>query len=149
MKYRHRFRVRAPLAAVAEFHRQSASMPAITPPPMIVRVHAAPTTLKSGDRMDFTLWAGPLPIRWLAQIEAASEAGFTDRQVQGPFAHWSHRHCFVSVTASVTDVVDEIEADLKRHIFWGLVGWLMWFGMPVLFAFRAKQTRRLLEAANA
>ncbi len=39
MRYEHRFRVRAPLAAVADFHSQAASMPAITPPPMIVRVH--------------------------------------------------------------------------------------------------------------
>ena len=72
MKYAHRFRVEAPLAAVAEFHSRSASMPAITPPPMIVRVHAAPAVLAEGDTMDFTLWAGPIPVRWVARIEDAS-----------------------------------------------------------------------------
>jgi len=65
MKFQHRFRVKAPLAAVADFHSRSASMPAITPPPMIVRVHAAPARLTSGDVMDFTLWAGPVPLRWV------------------------------------------------------------------------------------
>ena len=69
MKYTHRFRVEAPLPAVAEFHSRSASMPAITPPPMIVRVHAAPAVLAEGDTMDFTLWAGPIPVRWVARIE--------------------------------------------------------------------------------
>ncbi len=73
MKYHHTFRVKAPQAAVAEFHSRSASMPAITPPPMIVRVHAAPARLASGDEMDFTLWAGPVPLRWVARIEDASE----------------------------------------------------------------------------
>ena len=145
MKYEHRFRVRASLAAVADFHSRSASMPAITPPPMIVRVHAAPARLGEGDEMDFTLWAGPIPLRWLAKIEDVSPAGFTDRQLRGPFAAWAHRHTFVRVDDHTTEVVDEVQAELKRHPFWGPVGLLMWVGMPLLFAFRGWQTRRLLE----
>ena len=146
MKYRHTFRVKAPLAAVAEFHSRSASMPAITPPPMIVRVHAAPARLSSDDVMDFTLWAGPVPLRWVARIEDASAAGFTDRQVRGPFARWTHRHTFVRVADDATDVVDQVEAELKRHLFWGPIGLLMWIGMPALFAYRGWKTRRILEA---
>ena len=148
MKFRHRFRVRAPLATVAEFHSRSASMGAITPPPMIVRVHRAPERLGSGDEMDFTLWAGPLPLRWVARIENASPHGFTDRQVRGPFARWQHHHGFVRVSEDETDVVDEVEADLKRHPFWWLAGALMWAGMPLLFAYRGWRTRRLLEAGS-
>jgi ligand-binding SRPBCC domain-containing protein len=146
MKYRHTVRVKAPLAAVAEFHSRSASMPAITPPPMIVRVHAAPARLSSDDVMDFTLWAGPVPLRWVARIEDASAAGFTDRQVRGPFARWTHRHTFVRVADDTTDVVDQVEAELKRHLFWGPIGLLMWIGMPALFAYRGWKTRRILEA---
>jgi ligand-binding SRPBCC domain-containing protein len=123
-------------------------MPAITPPPMIVRVHAAPERLGSGDEMDFTLWAGPVPLRWVARIEQASEAGFTDRQLRGPFAAWAHRHSFVRANEHETDVVDEVEAQLKHHPFWWLVGALMWTGMPVLFAYRGWKTRRLLEAGS-
>ena len=148
MKFQHRFRVRAPIAAVAQFHARSASMPAITPPPMIVRVHAAPERLTTGDVMDFTLWAGPLPVRWVARIEDASPQGFTDRQQRGPFAAWAHRHSFVRVDDRTTDVVDEVEAQLKRHPFWWPAGALMWAGMPVLFAFRGWKTRRLLEAGS-
>jgi ligand-binding SRPBCC domain-containing protein len=148
MKYEHRFRVRAPLAAVADFHSRSASMPAITPPPMIVRVHAAPARLGEGDEMDFTLWAGPIPLRWAAKIEEVSPAGFTDRQLRGPFAAWAHRHTFVRVTDEITEVVDEVQAEVKRHPFWGPVGLLMWAGMPALFAFRGWKTRLLLETEN-
>jgi ligand-binding SRPBCC domain-containing protein len=146
MKYRHTFRVDAPLAAVAAFHSRSASMPAITPPPMIVRVHATPERLATGDEMDFTLWAGPVPVRWVARIEDASPEGFTDRQVRGPFAAGAHRHRFVRVDDRTTDVVDEVEAALRRHPFWAAAGALMWIGMPVLFAFRGWKTRRILEA---
>ncbi|MGQ9491566.1 MAG: SRPBCC family protein [Anaerolineae bacterium] len=148
MRFTHTFRVNAPQSAVADFHSRSASMPAITPPPMIVRVHAAPPQLTTGDVMDFTLWAGPIPVRWVARIEDASVEGFTDRQVAGPFAAWEHRHRFVRVDDRTTDVVDEVEAQLKRHPFWGLVGALMWAGMPVLFAFRRRRTKRLLEAGS-
>ena len=92
MIYYHRFRVRASLARVAEFHSHAASMPAITPPPIIVQVHHAPPILANGDEMDFTMWLGPLPVHWLARIEAVSPAGFSDRQLRGPFAEWVHRH---------------------------------------------------------
>ncbi len=146
MHYRHVFRVKAPLVAVADFHSRSASMPAITPPPMIVRVHHAPARLGSGDEMDFTLWAGPLPLRWVARIDDASQAGFTDRQLRGPFANWVHRHGFVRVSDAETDVVDDVEVELSPKPFWRAVGAAMWIGLPLLFAYRGWKTRRLLEA---
>ncbi|MEZ4584038.1 MAG: hypothetical protein R3A10_20780 [Caldilineaceae bacterium] len=61
-------------------------MGAITPPPVIVRVHRAPELLGEGDEMDFTMWLGPLPIRWLARIEQVTPVTFVDRQLRGPFA---------------------------------------------------------------
>lgn len=145
MRYRHSFRVKASLEAVAEFHARSASMPAITPPPIVVRVHRAPERMAERDEMDFTLWAGPIPIRWVARIEEVSAEGFTDRQVRGPFAAWRHRHRFVRVSERVTEVVDEVEASLKRHLFWGPVGLAMWIGLPILFAYRGRRTRQLLQ----
>jgi ligand-binding SRPBCC domain-containing protein len=148
MRFAHRFRVNAPLAAVVEFHGQSGSLPAITPPPMIVRVHAAPAQLTSGDALDFTLWAGPIPLHWVARIEDASPDGFTDRQLRGPFAAWAHRHSFVRGDDRTTDVVDEVEAALKRHPFWGPVGALMWIGLPLLFAYRGWRTRQILETGR-
>lgn len=155
MIYRHRFQVRAPLARVAEFHRRSASMAQITPPLLVVRVHSAPPVLVEGDQMDFTLWLGPLPVHWLARIEQVSPNGFTDRQVRGPFADWVHRHTFIPVNVqntevvttevATTEVVDEVSFRLRRHWFWGAVGWAMQAGLPALFAFRAWKTKRMLE----
>ena len=144
MKYQHRFRVQAPAQAVAEFHSYPAAMPAITPPPIAVQVHSAPPRVVDGAEMAFTLWLGPLPLRWQARFEDVSAAGFVDRMISGPLRVWRHRHSFVAVDAQTTDVVDEIEVELRRHPLWGPVGLGMALNLPVLFAFRQWQSRRLL-----
>lgn len=144
MKYRHTFRVNAPLQAVAAFHARSACMGAITPPPVIVRFHRAPERLREGDQMDFTLWLGPLPIRWLASIDHISPNGFTDRQLQGPFSIWLHRHNFRPIDNDQTEIIDEISFSIKRHPFWAMVGLSLGISLPLLFAFRTWKTRHLL-----
>ncbi len=145
MKYEHRFLVNAPVEAVADFHKSSASLKAITPPPFVMRVHHAPARLAEGDVMDFTMWAGPIPIHWVARIEDVSPYGFVDKQVKGPFKHWQHRHTFRPRGAHTTEVIDEVEAELRLHPWWGAVGGGMWAGLPTLFAYRQQRTRSLLE----
>lgn len=149
MKYQHTFHVHAPLSVVADFHAQSASMGAITPPPVKAQVHQAPARLNEGDEMDFTLWLGPLPIRWVARIEDVSGNGFSDRQLRGPFRRWVHRHQFRAIDNQTTEVIDEIEAGLQPHPLWAVVGLGMWLNLPLLFAYRGWKTKRLLEKNHA
>lgn len=144
MNYQHRFRVQAPLQAVAEFHSHPDAMSAITPPPIIVQVHQAPPRVADGQAMDFTMWLGPLPLRWQARFEEVTATGFVDRMVHGPLAAWSHRHSFVPVDDAQTDVVDELAVEVRRHPLWGPIGLGMSLNLPVLFAYRQWQTRRLL-----
>ncbi|MEM7535638.1 MAG: hypothetical protein AAF639_25905 [Chloroflexota bacterium] len=108
--------------------------------------------------MNFTMWLGPMPIRWLARIENVvnngHEASFEDRQVKGPFTKWVHRHAFVTVYdealgRDVTEVHDTVDAEYSSNLFWKLVGIGMWSGMSALFAFRSWKTRRLLEQGYA
>jgi len=146
MKYRHRFRVRAPLERVAEFHSRTARLAVLTPPPMVVRLHRAPGIQREGDEVDFTMWLGPLPIRWTARIDSVSETDFVDRQVHGPFRSWRHRHAYAPIDADTTEVTDEVQAELKTHWLWSVVGALMWFSLPLLFAYRGWKTRSVLEA---
>jgi ligand-binding SRPBCC domain-containing protein len=145
MHYHHRFEVKAPLAMVADFHRQSASMGAITPPPVIVRIQQAPPILDDGDEMAFTLWLGPLPIRWRARIEMLPGSGFIDRQLSGPFTTWVHRHTFEPIDETTTAVIDDVTAELSEQWLWKVVGLNMWLTLPLLFAFRGWKTRQLLE----
>lgn len=144
MAFTHEFKVATPREKVAQFHRARDSLAAITPPPLIVRIQESPEVLSSGDELRFTLWLGPFPIRWHAVIESVSDAGFADRQMSGPFEQWVHRHTFLAGGESLTTVRDEIEYVYRRHILWGLVGRLFVIGLPVLFAYRAWKTRRLL-----
>ncbi|HSN73734.1 MAG TPA: hypothetical protein VL334_01435 [Anaerolineae bacterium] len=145
MNYQHRFRVQAPMQTVAEFHSYPDAMAAITPPPIFVQVHQAPARVAEGQQMDFTMWLGPLPLRWQARFEDVTATGFVDRMVQGPLAAWQHRHSFVAVDDDHTDVVDELEVAVRRHPLWGPVGLGMSLNLPVLFAYRQWQTRRLLD----
>ena len=147
MKYRHTFQVRAPLADVVEFHTSASSLKAITPPLIPMQLHHAPEQMDDGDEMGFTMWMGPLPVRWEARVEDVSPAGFLDRQVRGPFGAWAHRHTFAQLGEGESEVLDEVEASLKPHALWGAVGLAMWLGLPLLFAYRGWKTRRLLEAA--
>ncbi|MBW7883061.1 MAG: cyclase [Caldilineaceae bacterium] len=145
MHYHHRFVVQAPLAVVAAFHSQSASMGAITPPPLVIRVHRAPEIMRAGDVMDFTMWFGFLPVRWVARIEEFTERRFVDRQLSGPFARWEHVHAFEPLDDDRTAVIDDVTAELSPNLLWKLVGLGMWIGLPILFAYRGWKTRRLLQ----
>jgi ligand-binding SRPBCC domain-containing protein len=148
MAFRHRFTVAAPREQVVRFHRRRQSLVEITPPPIIVQIQSGPEVLSSGDEMRFTLWLGPIPIRWRAAIEDMSPSGFADRQISGPFAHWVHRHTFIEGSEGHTTVRDEIDYVYKRHPVWGLVGRLFVLGLPALFPYRAWRTRKLLTKSG-
>jgi ligand-binding SRPBCC domain-containing protein len=149
MRFHHSFEVHAPLQEVADFHRHAVALTGITPPPIIVQVHRAPDPIQEGDEIEFTTWLGPLPIRWHSRIEAMSVEGFTDRQLEGPFRTWVHRHQFHPVSDTRTEVRDEIEYSPRPHLLWGPVGIGMAIGLPFLFWFRARKTRRLIETAGS
>jgi ligand-binding SRPBCC domain-containing protein len=122
-------------------------MAAITPPIIPVRMEQTPPHLAPGSEMAFTMWLGPLPVKWRAYISQLTSTGFTDHQIAGPFRYWVHWHTFVDVNEQETEVIDEVQADLKRHVVWAPVGLAMWLGLPLLFAYRGWKTRRMLESA--
>ncbi len=142
----HRTRVQAPLEAVAAFHKDTQALKRLTPPPVFVQLHHL-EPLAEGSLARFTLWLGPLPVRWVAvHQDVDALCGFSDYQAHGPFQRWVHRHTFRRLDATSSEIVDEIEAEFGRHPLWGLVSRLMWLGLPGLFAYRGRVTRRSLEA---
>jgi ligand-binding SRPBCC domain-containing protein len=145
MKYQHSFTVNAPLDQVSAFHRAASSLKAITPPFFFMSGLQAPAQLSDGDEMAFTLWMGPLPIRWEARIEKINPAGFDDIQTSGPFKTWIHTHQFEVIDPKHTRVIDDIEYSLRRHWFWGIIGGVMALGLPILFWYRARKTRTIIE----
>ena len=144
-QFRHEFQVNAPIERVAEFHSSTEALKLLTPPPLFVKFNQV-EPMGEGSRADFTLWLGPIPIRWIAKHSNVHPTdGFTDTQVEGPFQTWIHRHTFTQMTTDMTKIIDEIEGQSSDHLFSGIVSRLMWLTLPILFAYRAQQTRRAVE----
>lgn len=143
------FTVNAPVEAVRDFHHDTSALKRLTPPPTIVQLHAI-EPLGEGSVSTFTLWVGPLPLRWKAVHRGVTDHGFTDVQASGPAAKWEHTHSFVPLSADVTEVREHIEFEHKRG-FWGLVTRIL-FSRPnllLMFAYRKFVTRRQLRQVAA
>jgi len=139
------FVVDAPLEAVRDFHHDTSALKRLTPPPTIVRLHTI-EPLAEGSVSTFTLWVGPLPLRWKAVHRDVSDRGFTDVQASGPAAKWEHTHSFVPLADGRTEIREHIEFEHKRGP-WGLVTRLLfsWPNLRLMFAYRAWITRRCLR----
>jgi ligand-binding SRPBCC domain-containing protein len=138
------FTVDAPVATVRDFHHDTSALKRLTPPPTIVQLHAI-EPLGEGSVSTFTLWVGPLPLRWRAVHRNVTDRGFTDVQASGPAAKWEHTHSFVPLADGTTEIREHIEFEHKRG-FWGLVTRVL-FSRPnllLMFAYRAWITRRCL-----
>lgn len=143
------FTVPAPLQAVRDFHHDTSALKRLTPPPTIVQLHSI-EPLGEGSVSRFTLWVGPLPLRWTAVHRDVSPSGFTDIQAEGPAVKWEHTHTFTAVSPTVTRIDEHIEYEHKRGL-WGLVTRLL-FSKPNLyfmFTFRKLATRWHLRNAHA
>ena len=143
--YKHRMIINAPLDKVADFHKNTRILKLLTPPPVIVQFHKL-EPLGENSIADFTMWLGPMPVRWIArhsQVDALH--GFTDTQITGPFKSWVHRHSFHPIDENHTEVVDEIQAEPSSHLLWGSVSRFMWLNLSILFAHRERVTKEMLE----
>lgn len=139
-----KFTVTASLKDVVDFHRDTRALKQLTPPPAIVQLHDI-QPLCEGSVSKFTLWVGPLPLKWTAVHRDCSDHGFTDVQQSGPAKKWEHTHSFVAVSDSVTEIREHVEYDHKSGL-WGLVTRFL-FAKPnlyVMFLYRRWVTRRAL-----
>ena len=139
--YQHQFEVASSITRVAEFHLDARTLGLLTPPPVIVKFHMV-QPLKEGSVVDFTLWLGPIPVRWVGvHHDIDPLTGFTDSMMKGPFEAWVHQHQFVALDPNRTRVIDTIKALPSPHPFWGLVSSFMWYTLPLLFAYRSWRTK--------
>ncbi len=138
----HNFVVDAPLAAVRAFHHDTGVLRRLTPLPIIARVHAF-EPLADGSRAEFTLWFGPLPLRWQAIHSDVGPNGFTDTQVRGPLRSWRHTHRFTALGPNKTLVDDHITFEHHSGPR-GLLTRLLFARPGLLYLFTARKwlTRR-------
>jgi uncharacterized protein len=93
---RHTMRVPAPVARVFSFFSHPQNLGVMTPGSMRFMIEGSPPAkLSRGDRIDYRLRVGPMPLNWRTQIETwQPERLFIDSQERGPYRCWWHEHHF-------------------------------------------------------
>ena len=139
------FTVNAPLESVAGFHADTSALKILNPPLIIVQFHRV-DPMAEGSISDFTLWMGPLPIRWRAIHSNVGPNGFTDTQEKGPLATWQHTHRFETIDEDTTQIHEHIEYEYPTG-WHGLTSRILFgrLGLTALFAYRKWATRHALN----
>ena len=139
------FTVNAPLEAVAAFHADTSALKILNPPFVFVQLHRV-DPMAEGSISEFTLWMGPLPIRWRAVHSGVGSNGFTDTLEDGPMASWRHTHQFEAIDEENTQIHEHIEYEYPAG--WrGLLSRILFgrLGLTALFAYRKWATQRALK----
>ena len=142
------FTVNVPLDAVAEFHADTRALRKLNPPFVIVQLHRV-DPMAEGSVSEFTLWMGPIPIRWRAVHSRVSKNGFTDTQEHGPLKFWQHTHRFTALDEKTTQIRERVEYEF--HLGWrGLLPRILFgrLGLMALFTYRKLATRWALRKEN-
>ncbi len=130
------------------FHEAPDAFRYLTPPPplMFMQVLRDDRTSLTEGELEFRLWFGPIPVRWLALHQPGPiPTSFTDRMIAGPMAYWEHQHIFREASGGV-ELVDHIMLAHKNGAA-GLLSRLTFDGLPLrlLFVYRHWRTRMALR----
>jgi uncharacterized protein len=155
-RFKHRFRVAAPLAAVWQLHDDPKALHDLTPPPMQVKILSMDQPLKVGSQLKFRLGIGPVGVVWHAIYDeftahqpGLAQCGFVDRSLSSPFHAWTHRHTFDDLGDGTSTVTDEVTFELIGGPAGGVVTWLVaWPAIAFLFFFRRMKTQQLLGRSS-
>jgi len=134
----------APVAIVFAFHERADALEMLTPAFPPVRVVARTDGIGVGSRVELRIGA---VIRWIAlHTEYQKDRLFVDEQIEGPFAHWVHRHEFEPDGPGRTRLTDRVEFRLPGGtLVNSLLGWTVSLGLGRMFAHRHRITRRICE----
>ena len=146
--FEHRSVIATTMDAMIAFHEDPKAIARLTPPPPLMFMQLLRderTSLTAGD-LEFRLWFGPFPVRWLARHEVGpTPTSFIDRMIEGPMALWEHQHIFAEVDGGV-ELTDRVTLAHKPGLQ-GLLTRLIFDGLPlrVLFIYRHLRTRLALR----
>jgi ligand-binding SRPBCC domain-containing protein len=135
------------LDAITAFHADPQALARLVPPPplMFFQVLRDDRTSLTEGEIEFRLWLGPIPIRWLALHQPGpTPHSFADHMLTGPMATWQHAHFFTEVEGGI-ELTDHIELAHKPGLP-GLLSRLVFDGLPLrlLFIYRHFRTRQAL-----
>lgn len=128
--FNYQFTVNGPIERVRRFHSSTDILKRLTPLPLFVQIHEF-GEMAEGMIARFTIWFGPLPLRYRVIHIDVGENGFTDVQLEGPMADWRHTHRFEPLSAERTRIHEHIEYEFPRGLR-GLFARLA-FSKPALY----------------
>ncbi len=141
--FEHSSTINTTLDEMVAFHEDPKAFSRLTPPPVFAQIHRRDLNSLTDGEMEFTLWIGPIPVRWLAQHEPGpTEYSIADRMIEGPLDFWWHRHIFEEVDGGVR-LTDRISI-VHKPGFPGLLTRLMFDGLPLKFLFIYRHLRTQL-----
>jgi uncharacterized protein (TIGR01777 family) len=140
--------------ALRAWHFRPGAFQRLSPPWESAELLESPEALADGARAVIRVGAWPARLRWVAE-HALTDDGFIDRQLQGPFASWEHRHRFLPVSdGAAGEGGCELFDEIRFRLPFGAVG--RSFGGPLvrrklerMFRYRHEITRLDLERAPA
>ena len=145
----HRSIIPTTMAQMVAFHNDPRALRWLTLTLVTIQRDAR-TSLTSGE-LDFTLWFGPIPVRWTARHEPGPTAtSFRDVMVRGPMASWEHQHEFRQVRNGV-ELVDHLTYEHRPGGVWSLFTHIFLSGLALrfLFFYRHLRTRQLAPRYRA
>ncbi len=93
--------------ALRDWHFRPGAFSRLNPPWEKAEVIRSPGALTDGAIAEIEVGMGPLKQRWVAEHEITDD-GFIDRQLEGPFSSWEHRHSFLH-NGDHSELIDSIQ----------------------------------------
>ena len=130
------------------WHTGPGALQRLIPPASGVRIVRG-ALVAEGSEVELSVPLGPFRRRWLARHSAiVPGVSFTDEQVSGPFAGWTHIHCFTDASGGAR-VTDDITYTPPGGPFANLVDAWVTSELRQTFAWRHERTRRDLMRQRA
>jgi uncharacterized protein (TIGR01777 family) len=121
--FRQSTKIAVEAAALERWHLESAAFRRLTPPWERLEVVEQPSEIRDGARVVVRMKIGLFWWTWVAEHQDCRPGvGFSDVQVQGPFADWKHVHRFCGEGHRVSELSDEIAYRLPFGFAGNLLG---------------------------
>jgi hypothetical protein len=131
-----------PARELFDWHAREGAFERLVPPWQAVRILSRSGGIAPGGRIDLAVRKGPFWLRWRAEHGEWEEGRFfSDRQVNGPFKRWEHRHECLPGEGGGSVLCDRLAYEVPFGAAGRLLGGRMAArDVETLFAFRHRRT---------
>lgn len=150
MRFEKETRIQAAPGLVFAFHESKGALERLTPPWEDVQLIEGGGSIRPGSRVVLSVPVGPFRMKWVAEhTEYEPGRMFADRQVEGPFASWYHRHLCLEDGNGGTLLRDEVDYEPPLGALGRLLGRrFLEAKLRRMFEYRHEVTRRVVESGD-